>query len=304
MEIRTLNYFVTVAEELNFTRAAKILMMSQPPLSAQIRNLEEELGTPLFIRGRRRLVLTDAGRVLYQRAKDIINLSDKAASEVISLSKGMTGTVSIGLVEGMAPDIASEWFAGFIAEHPGVRFRILDGNSDDLIEKLRGGLIGLAVITAPYDQIILNSFHVGREKMAALMNRAHPLAMSGKTTLDVEDLIDYPLIVPSRKSHIEEIQRWFRRTGRTPNIICEMDNYLDAAALAGRGIGVSIFPKTAYVMNDSLVSKEIDGAEKSVEYLFVWRKGHQLPTVEESFIDCVKARYRHDSPGAEERREG
>lgn len=295
MELRTLNYFVTVAEELNITRAAGILMISQPPLSAQIKHLEEELGTPLFVRGKRRLILTDAGRILYQRAKDILNLTEKAAAEIRSLSTGMSGTVSIGLVEGMAPDIASEWFAGFIEEHPNVRFRILDGNSDDLIEKLRGGLIGLAVITAPYDQIILNSFHVGHEKMTALMNRSHPLAMNGKSVLDAEELLDYPLIVPSRKSHIEEIQRWFRKTGRTPNIICEMDNYLDAAALAGRGIGISIFPQTAYVMNDSLISKELDGAEKSVEYLFVWRKGHMLPTVEESFIDYVKARYRHDA---------
>ena len=292
MELRTLKYFVTVAEELNITKAAGILMMSQPPLSAQIKNLEEELGTQLFVRGKRQLRLTEAGRVLYQRAKDIINLSDKAASEVMELSRGMQGTVSIGLVEGMAPDIASEWFAGFMTEHPGVRFRILDGNSDDLIEKMRGGLIGLAVITAPYDQIILNSFKVGSEKMAALMNRAHPLAEKEGAVLKIEDLVGWPLIVPSRKAHIEEIERWFRRMGEKPQIICEMDNYLDAAALAGRGIGISIFPRTAYIMNDSLVSKELEGADKTVDYLFVWRKGHQLPTVEERFIDWVKDRYR------------
>ena len=70
-----------------------------------------------------------------------------------------------------------------------------------------------------------------------------------------------------------------------------MDNYLDAAALAGRGIGISIFPQTAYIMNDSLISREIAGPDTTVEYLFVWRKEHQLPTVEESFIDYVKARY-------------
>ncbi|MBO4873564.1 MAG: LysR family transcriptional regulator [Lachnospiraceae bacterium] len=294
MELRTLHYFVTVAEELNITKAAQILRISQPPLSAQIKNLEDELGTPLFIRGKRRLTLTDAGQLLYQRAKDILNLSEKASSEISALSRGMSGTVSIGLVEGMAPDIAAEWFAGFLALHPGVRFRILDGNSDDLIEKMRGGLIGLAVITAPYDQQLLNSFHVGQEKMVALMNRSHPLAGCGKTVLDVEDLKNEPLIVPSRKAHIEEIRRWFLSVQAAPDIICEMDNYLDAAALAGRGIGISIFPQTAYIMNDSLVSREIAGPDKDVEYLFVWRKGHPLPTVEERFIDYVKERYRQE----------
>ncbi len=292
MELRTLTYFVTVAEELNITKAAQILHISQPPLSAQIKNLEDELGTPLFIRGKRHLTLTDAGQLLYQRAKDILNLSEKASSEISALSRGMSGTVSIGLVEGMAPDIAAEWFAGFLTEHPGVRFRILDGNSDDLIEKMRGGLIGLAVITSPYDQQLLNSFHVGQEKMVALMNRSHPLASCGKAVLDVEDLRDEPLIVPSRKAHIEEIRRWFREIQAAPDILCEMDNYLDAAALAGRGIGISIFPQTAYIMNDSLVSREISGPDKDVEYLFVWRKGHPLPTVEERFIDYVKERYR------------
>ena len=290
MELRTLRYFVTVAEELNITKAAEILKISQPPLSSQIKNLEEEVGTPLFIRGKRHLALTDAGRLLYQRAKDILSLSEKASSEILSLSRGMTGTVAIGLVEGMAPDIAAEWFAGFLGEHPGVRFRILDGNSDDLIEKMRGGLIDLAVITAPYDQLLLNSFHVGEEKMVALMNRSHPLAEKEK--LDLSDLKNEPLIVPSRRAHIEDIRRWFRAVKASPFILCEMDNYLDAAALAGRGIGISIFPQTAYILNDSLISREITGPDTTVEYLFVWRKNRQLPGVEERFIDYVKARYR------------
>ncbi|MBR6704666.1 MAG: LysR family transcriptional regulator, partial [Lachnospiraceae bacterium] len=94
MELRTLTYFVTVAEELNITKAAQILHISQPPLSAQIKNLEDELGTPLFIRGKRHLTLTDAGQLLYQRAKDILNLSEKASAEITALNRGMSGTVS------------------------------------------------------------------------------------------------------------------------------------------------------------------------------------------------------------------
>ena len=289
MELRTLRYFVTVAEELNITRAAEILNISQPPLSLQLKNLEEELDTVLFVRGKRKLVLTESGKLLYQRAKDILSLAEKTTAEIRSLKAGMTGTVSIGLVEGMAPDIAAEWFSGFLKEHPQVHFRILDGNSDDLIEKMRGGLIDLAVITAPYDQQLLNSFQVGQEKMVALMRRDHALAV--KNSLTAEDLLPEPLIVPSRKAHVDTIRRWFRGTGRKPEIICEMDNYLDAAALAGRGVGISIFPQTAYIMNDSLISKEILVPSADVDYLFVWRKGHQLSLLEETFIDFVKGRY-------------
>ena len=288
MELRTLRYFVTVAEELNITRAAMLLNISQPPLSQQLKKLEEELDTVLFVRGKRRLTLTESGRLLYQRAKDILSLSEKAEAEIRSLKAGMTGTVSIGLVEGMAPDIAGEWFAGFLKEHPQVHFRILDGNSDDLIEKMRGGLIGLAVITSPYDQQLLNSFAVGQERMAALMRHDHPL--TERSSLTIADLLPEPLIVPSRKAHVDNIRRWFRGTGE-PNIICEMDNYLDAAALAGRGVGISIFPQTSYIQNEYLIKKEIVAPDTAVDYLFVWRKGHQLSLLEETFIDYVKAQY-------------
>lgn len=289
MELRTLHYFVTVAEELNITRAAEKLHMSQPPLSAQIKNLEAELDTVLFIRGKRRLKMTDSGQLLYRRAKEILDLADKTQSEIQSMGAGMRGTISIGLVEGMAPDIAADWFADFIRSYPNIKFRILDGSSDDLLEKLRSGIISLAVITSPCDNSLLHSFHVGEEKMAAFMNRDHPLASREGNEIDIDDLKDEKLIVPSRKATIETIYRWFRKTGQEPNIVCEMDSYLDAAALAGKRMGVSIFPRTAYIPNDSLVFKEIAGDDKTLEYLFVWRKGRPLPTIEEHFIDHVKA---------------
>lgn len=288
MDLRTLQYFVTVAEELNITRAAEKLHMSQPPLSAQIKNLETELDTILFIRGKRRLELTETGQLLYRRAKDILGMAERTQSEILSLGKGMRGVISIGLVEGMAPDIAAEWFAGFMKLYPNVRFRILDGSSDDLFEKLRSGIISLAVITSPCDHSLLHSFHVGEEKMTAIMNRNHPLAADNGRKVRVKDLVGENLIVPSRKALIETIYKWFHSIGEEPRIVCEMDSYLDAAALAGREVGISIYPRTAYIPNDSLVSKELAGSGKKLEYLFVWRKGHQLPVIEEKFIDFVK----------------
>ena len=99
MDIRSLQYFITVAEELNITKAAEKLHMSQPPLSAQIKGLEAELGTQLFIRGNRRLKLTECGQLLYRRAKEIISLTDKTKSEIHSMGEGVRGTISIGLVE-------------------------------------------------------------------------------------------------------------------------------------------------------------------------------------------------------------
>ena len=288
MDLRTLKYFITVAEELNITRAAEKLHMSQPPLSAQIKGLEEELDTVLFIRGKRRLKLTESGQMLYRRAKEILSLAEKTQSEIHSMGEGMRGTISIGLVEGMAPDIAAEWFAGFLDLYPNIRFRILDGSTDDLLEKLRSGLISLAVITSPCDNSLLHSFHVGEEKIAALMNSAHPLAAREGDSIDISELAGEKLIVPSRRALIDTIYKWFRNVDAEPRIVCEMDSYLDAAALAGRMVGISIYPRTAYIPNDSLVFKEIAGEDKKMEYLFVWLKGHPLPTIEEKFIDFVR----------------
>jgi DNA-binding transcriptional LysR family regulator len=287
MELRTLQYFVTVAEELNITRAAEKLHMSQPPLSAQIKALEAELDTILFIRGKRRLKMTESGQLLYRRAKEILSLADKTQSEIHSMGEGMRGTISIGLVEGMAPDIAAEWFAEFINLYPNIRFRILDGSTDDLLEKLRSGIISLAVITSPCDHSLLHCFQVGEERMAALMSKDHPLASGEGNEVEIADLVGEKLIVQSRKALIDRIYRWFRAAGSEPKIVCEMDSYLDAAALAGRNAGISIYPRTAYIPNDSLVFKEIAG-NKKVEYLFVWRKGHPLPAIEKRFIDFVK----------------
>ena len=262
--------------------------MSQPPLSAQIKSLEEELDTQLFIRGKRHLKLTESGQLLYRRAKEILSLSEKTLSEVHSMGAGMRGTISIGLVEGMAPDIAAEWFAGFISKYPNIRFRILDGSTDDLLEKMRTGLISLAVITSPCDHSLLHSFHVGEERISALINKTHPLAVKGGDKIDIAELEGENLIVPSRRAFIETIYKWFEKEGIEPKIVCEMDSYLDAAALAGRMVGISIYPRTAYVPNDSLIFKEISGVDKKMEYLFVWRKGHPLPTIEKTFIDFVK----------------
>ena len=121
MDLRTLRYFTVVAEELNIPPAAERLCMSQPPLSNQMKALEEELGVKLFIRGKRQLQLTDAGRLLLLRATQILDMTEKAQREVMSLEGGMSGTINLGIVEGRAPFLIARWIAGFKEEFPNVK---------------------------------------------------------------------------------------------------------------------------------------------------------------------------------------
>ena len=288
MDVRTLYYFVTIAEELNITKAAEKLCMSQPPLSNQMKMLEEELDTVLFIRGKRHLQLTESGKLLYRHAKEILSLVNKTAEEIKAMGKGIHGKISIGLVEGSAPIIAAPWIEEFLKQHNNVEFTIVDGNSDELITKLRSGLIDLAVITSPCDNTLLNSFKVGQEKMNAFMSMNHPLASLPGNTIDLAMLKDVPLIVPTRESTNTMIYKWFKEKHLEPNIVCKMDNYLDVAALAGRNIGVSLFPKTAYINNPEIVVKEIENPARYIEYLFVWLKNKPLSLLNEAFIDHVK----------------
>lgn len=288
MELRTLHYFITVAQELNITRAAEKLNMSQPPLSNQIKALEEELGVRLFIRGKRHLDLTEEGALLLRRALQIQELTDKTKQEIASLREGMTGTIYLGMVEGQAPFLAAQWIAGFREEFPLVRYNLWNGSSDDVLDRLRKGLVDLAIIAAPYDTEHLEGFPVGQGPWVALLHPDHPLAQVEGDTLPLSNLVGEPLIVPSRRSRVEALRRWFDEIGAEPNILCEMSNYMDAAALTSQGVGISIFPQTTSTSNGLVVSKVVTQPARQVEYILVWNKGQAPSRLGQEFIHYVR----------------
>ena len=294
MELRTLHYFTVVAQELNITRAAEKLNMSQPPLSNQIRALEEELGVQLFIRGKRHLELTEEGGLLLRRAVQIQELADKTRQEIASLREGMTGVIYLSMVEGRAPFLAARWIAGFREEFPLVRYNLWNGSSDDVLDRLHKGLADLAVIAAPYDTEHLEGFPVGREPWIAMLHPDHPLAQPIGDTIPLSSLVGEPLIVPSRKSRVDAIRRWFGEVGAEPHILCEMSNYMDAAALTSQGVGISIFPQTVDVSNGLVVSKVVIQPSRQVEYILVWNRGQPPSGLTREFIHFVQENLRND----------
>ena len=294
MELRTLHYFTVVAQELNITRAAEKLNMSQPPLSNQIKALEEELGVQLFIRGKRHLELTEEGGLLLRRAVQIQELADKTRQEIPSLREGMTGVIYLSMVEGRAPFLAARWIAGFREEFPLVRYNLWNGSSDDVLDRLHKGLADLAVIAAPYDTEHLEGFPVGREPWIAMLHPDHPLARPIGDTIPLSSLVGEPLIVPSRKSRVDAIRRWFGEVGAEPHILCEMSNYMDAAALTSQGVGISIFPQTVDVSNGLVVSKVVIQPSRQVEYILVWNRGQPPSGLTREFIHFVQENLRND----------
>lgn len=288
MEFRTLTYFMTVAQELNFTRAAEKLNMSQPPLSNQIKNLEEDLGVQLFIRSKRGLTLTEEGSLLMRRTAQMLDLAGKTRSELASMNQGLSGTLFLGMVEGRAPFLTAQMIAQFREEFPMVKYELWNGSSDDVLDQLYHGLADLAVICAPYDSERLEGIVVGGEPWVAMMSDEHPLAKKPGNTIELSELIDQDLIVPRRKSRIDAIRKWFSTQDAEPKILCEQSNFIDALAMSKANVGISIFPQTIDGLMPGVVAKMITNPAKKAEYVLVWNKEQPLSEIAQAFLDFVK----------------
>ncbi len=274
MDLRALHYFIVVAEELNITRAAERLKMSQPPLSAQIKGLEAELGVQLFIRGKRQLTITEAGRLLYRRARQILELR--------------------------APYLLSRWIAGFRQEFPRVAIHLWNGSGDEVMERVQRGLADLALVATPYNAEQLDGFSVGREPWVAMMSKDHPLAAEEGQFLPLRKLVGQPLFIPSRRSRLDSIRAWFAEIEKEPTIAGALSNYIDAVALSEQNAGICIYPMTTYTVSDLIVTKIITESARQVEYALVWKRNDRQTELQQEFInfvqDCMEEERRGTQP--------
>ncbi len=288
MDFRSLRYFMVVAEELNITRAAGLLKMSQPPLSNRIKQLEQDLGTTLFIRKRNGLILTPTGEILYKRARQMMELSERTREEIIGFEKELSGNLILGTVEGRAPFLLARWISGFRDEFPLVTYNVRHGGSDDILEQLYHHLIDIAIIASPYNHELLEGFSVGTQPWVAIMPCEHPLAKKEGRQISLSELKGEPLILPERTSRLESIEQWFSEQGMVPNMICRLSSYINAVALVEQGVGICIFPQTTYSPNPYVVTKLITDTPKYAEYVLVYLKDHPLSELAQSFVDYVK----------------
>lgn len=292
MELRHIRYFLAVAEQMNFTRAAEELMIAQPPLSRQIHDLEEELGVPLFIRKPHALRLTEEGQLFRQYASQILELADKSVSEVRELHQGLHGTLYLGMVEGSAPHLISEWIAGFHRLHPNVQYDLWNGNSDDVTARILRGLSELALIVAPINTEGLKGLPVHREPWVAIMAADHPLAALPGDELPLSALQDVDLIIPSRQSRQQEISGWFAGTGKPPRILCRMSNTVNAVELAQQGVGVAIYPASAdrwqFAASENIRVRRLTDPAATAEYVLVRAKNRPLSRVAGEFVKYIR----------------
>ena len=291
MELRHMRYFLTLAEELNFTRAAERLMIAQPPLSRQIKDLEEELGAPLFIREHHALRLTEEGVLFRDYASRIITMADQSVTDIREYDQGLHGTLYLAEVEGKAPHLMAGWISGFAALYPNIQFVLWNGNSDEVVNRIRKGLSDVAVIMEPYDPAGLHSVQVYSEPWVAMFRDDHPLAKKKSDRISMHDLAGYDLIIPSRESRLREISDWFGANSERPHVVARIANVVTAYELCKEGLGVAIYPAAAGdIVTDTgnVRIKTISDKGIRASYVLIYSDEHPLNAITAKFIEHIR----------------
>lgn len=295
MELRHIRYFLAVAEEMNFSRAAEKLCIAQPPLSRQIMDLEDELGVKLFNRNKHALSLTDEGILFKQYAVQVLDLVEHSTSDVRELKQGLQGMLNLGTVEGNAPRLLANWISGFHDENPHVQYTLWNGNSDDVAGRVLNGLCEIAVIMEPHNGVGLNSIPIYKEKWVAIIPKDHEILKNKRKKVTMDQIADYELIIPSRESRLAEIGEWFKGTNKAPKVRCRVAHVLSAYELTRQGLGIAIFPASVsnIVNSDEVTIKEFEDPAPTVSYILVWNKNKTLSHAATEFIEYIKKHNKH-----------
>lgn len=233
MELRVLQYFLTVVREENISRAAEVLHVTQPTLSRQMKELEEELHTTLFIRGKR-LTLTDSGVMLRRRAEEVVMLMQKIDSE-FQQQEEISGVISVGSGGLMAAKLLPELIAHFRERYPFVSFEIITGNADHIKERLEHGLLDFGFLLEPVDIEKFDYIRLPtKEIWGVLLPANHPLA--NETAITRKQLKTLPLVSTSRNALKSEIEEWLRYPVTELDIVATHNLINNVAPLAEHGI--------------------------------------------------------------------
>ncbi|MDQ7096526.1 LysR family transcriptional regulator [Desulfosporosinus sp. PR] len=292
MDIRQLRYFLAVAQEGQFTKAAERLNMAQPPLSQQIKLLEEELGVTLFKRGGKYIELTDAGQVLVVRGEQILELVNSTQKALEDLGKGKQGTVSIGTVSSCGTFLLPKYISSFQEKFPGVTFRIWEGDTHRIMDLVNKGIVEIGIVRTPFKLEIYNyMFHSAVEKNDPMVilyaGKWERFIPEGPITL--EALKDVPLIVHRRYQKI--IADNCRKLCFEPNIFCEGDDTRSIMSWAGIGLGVAIVPKPSASIFETgkMRCREIEDHSLETRTAVIWLKNTYLSAVSKNFIKTIES---------------
>lgn len=302
MELRVLRYFLTVAQEGNISRAAEQLHITQPTLSRQMQQLEDEMGTLLFDRGSRRITLTEKGILLRRRAEEIIAQVDKTREEMHASDEIINGTISVGCGEVLAVQLLAEMLKHFKDKYPAVTYKIKTGNAVTISEQLKNGLLDFGLLLEPAD---ISDFDYLRlmvkERWVVTMRTDDPLA--DKKSVTAEDLIGRDVILPWRAAVNRELRSWFGSCYDKIHIQINCDMSTNAFIMVQNKMGISfnIEASKPYMGKDIFRRIPLSPAISTTNVL-AWKKYEPFSAAAKKFMefaqaylkennDSIKARY-------------
>lgn len=245
MDFKHLHYFITVVEEGTISAAARKLHISQPPLSIAMKQLENELETTLFHRGSRNIILTETGEMLYQKACTILELCIHTTEDIKDLSKGIYGTLKLGIASSVENMFLKEFLIEFHSLYPDIKFELNEANTYHLLEMLEANIIEAAVIRTPFPATNFEYINLCPEPMVAIgLSSFFEKCCSDKIQLSM--LSKIPLIIYRRWHGL--LEQEFKKSGISPQILCINDDARTTTEWALHGLGVGIIPKSAIPM--------------------------------------------------------
>ena len=285
MELRVLKYFLVVAREENITRAAQLLHITQPTLSRQLIQLEEELGVTLFKRSKYRIVLTDDGMLLRRRAQEIVDLAEKTQMEFERHEESLSGEISIGCGETNAMSFLSERIATFRRAHPLVRFNIYSATADDIKDRMEKGLLDLGLLAEPVEIGRYDFIRMPKEDLwGVLVRRDYPLEQLESVT--PADLVGIPLIMSRRQQVRDELAAWFGEYYQQIDIAGTFNLILNAANMVLHGVGAAL---GFYIADISADLRSIPlSPELCTGTVLVWKKEQAYSRAAELFLREIR----------------
>lgn len=289
MELRVLRYFLTVAREQSFTKAAEQLHITQPTLSRQLAALEEELGTTLFNRGGRSVSLTEEGLLLKRRALELIDLEDRIIDEFCGSDGEVEGRVTVGCGEFAAVETLAEIISGFKKKYPRVQIAIHTATADTVLEMMNKGLVDIGLFLEPVNTQNLEYIRIqDSDNWVVGIRPDDPLAE--KEHITKEDLLDLPLILPERLSIQSEIANWFGKDFEKLNVafISNLGTNAGIMVMNGLGYQISVEGAARYWRRDLILQKKLYPPVRT-STVIAWRRNIPYPRAVSLFIEEINA---------------
>lgn len=294
MTLKQLEYFLAIAETESITQAAELLHVSQPPLSLQLKALEDEFGVPLFERTRKGLTITQSGRLLEQRAQEIFELINQTINEVRSKTVSPRVEIRVGAVNSVSNRLIPSWIYTYKCSNPNVDIQVSESSTTDILFSLDERKIDLGIVRESFNKTRYNYRQIHDEALGShdsdcFVALADPgfYASFEEDTIPLSELRDFPLLLHRR--YISMFTKYCKSCDFIPNIICKNNDVMSLLSWAKAGIGIAVLPYSSSLLNTDphLVRKDIINPVIPSRIYVVWNKDADLSPAAKEFLSLI-----------------